>query len=191
MTVKDSKYGDLTGKVYTKTMVFTNMDGIKSLEGSPTEVKGTFNIDFNELTSLKYAPKIIGEVFSISSNPITSLEGSPEKIGGHFFCDSLKIKNLKGCTPHIGGGLDCKNNNQLVSLMTDGPLMIEGDFDCRNCPKLEDPIGDIIKYQIFAPRYYTDKGSFPFRKIEDRFNAYRLSRRVTRPSMRKLLGLDK
>jgi hypothetical protein len=66
------------------------------------KVTGSFNCDYNRLTSLKGCPRWIGGSFNCIGNKLTSLEFSPDYVGGHFWC---KYNNLTDnyCDTEIGG----------------------------------------------------------------------------------------
>ena len=68
MRFKDTKYGDLTNKIYKESIDFEG-GVITSLEGSPKEVYHQFNCRDNNLTSLKYAPFLIRGEFHCYNNP--------------------------------------------------------------------------------------------------------------------------
>jgi hypothetical protein len=76
------------------------------------KVTGSFNCDYNRLTSLKGCPRWIGGSFNCIGNKLTSLEFSPDYVGGHFWC---KYNNLTDnyCDTEIGG-------NFYTSLEQDG-----------------------------------------------------------------------
>ena len=196
MKFKDTEYGDLTGKVYLNGYIDDDLivkkRGLTSLEGIPLVVGGSLVLDYNNLTHIDYAPKQVG-IISFSHNPLVSLKGLPERIRSNLCVDDTNIKNLEGIPSFIGGQLDCCKNSHLESLYTGHPLVkINGMLDCTNCPNLLDPIGEIIRNQIKADSYRTDKGDFDFDFIKKEFESYvPLSKRVTRPSMRTLLGLKK
>lgn len=183
-------YGDMTGQNYDGD-ILSKSNSITSLKGCPKEVTGAFVMDYNQLTTLDFCPEKLSSTFSLTGNPLTSLKGAPHKVGGNFFCDKTKIKNLEGTPVVVDGSYEC-GGDHLESLYTGRPIKITKDFDCKESPKLEDPIKEIIKNQIKADYYYTDKGKFDFKFIEKEFNAFvSIDKRVTRTSMRTLLGLDK
>ena len=196
MKFKDTEYGDLTGKVYLNGYIDEDLilrgRGLTSLEGIPLVVGGSLVLDDNNLTHIDYAPKQVS-IISFSNNPLVSLKGLPERIRSNLFVDNTNIKNLEGIPSFIGGQLECCKNSHLESLYSGHKLVkINGIFDCSKCPKLLDPIGEIIRNQIKADRYMTDNGNFDFDFIEKEFESYvPLSKRVKRQSMRTLLGLDK
>ena len=72
-----------------------NRERLKSIEGSPVIVAGSFNCSFNLLETLKGAPRKVGNNFNCSDNLLTSLEYAPEYTNGMFFATRNKITNLK------------------------------------------------------------------------------------------------
>lgn len=119
---------------------------------------------YGDLTGKTYEGSI-----DVRSTDISSLKGSPRVVTGNFNCSSLK---------------------KLTSLEY-APKEIEGTFYCTNSP-IDDAKGQIIKYQIKADTYYTSDEVFFFNEIEQAMkDADKLDQRVTRRSMRSLLGLDK
>ena len=106
-----------------------------------------------------------GNIIDISMMNLTSLEGSPSTIIGNF---------------------DCSKNN-LTSLEF-APKEIKGYFCCKGNRQIKDIKEQIFKYQIKAKEYWTDEGYFSYNDIKE-FEL--LNKRVQRPFMRKLLGLEK
>lgn len=144
-TIKDTDYGDLTGKYYNGNIDLYKF-GLTSLEGFPDKVTGDVLLQSNKITSLKGSPVYVGGDFYLDKNDLESLEFAPKEIGGKFSC--------QGC------GID-------------------------------DAMEQILKYQIKASGYYIDSqmNAIHFSEIEDDFKRYSMGSRVTRPSMRTLLGL--
>ena len=143
-----------------------------------------------------------GGTMDLYKKGLTSLEGSPDITYSDFWCDSNKIKTLKGGPKQIllnnlnkfsGVSFSCSENPNLESL-EGAPKLIEGSFFCRNNPKLIDPIGQIVKYQIKANKYYYDGGhkdGNDFYEIQELFNSHRLEKGITSKGFRTLLGLKK
>ena len=166
--VKNTRYGDMTGKKHIGSTFNVRNEGITSLEGSPDVVMGSYVCADNPVTSLEYSPKEVYGDFHCESTKITTLEGSPTKVGGSFNCgDNLHLKSFKGCPTNLV------------------------NFDCNGISDDIDVIKEVIENQIKAQAYYTNDGWIKFRQIEEDFNKYNISKRVTRASMRTLLGLDK
>jgi hypothetical protein len=59
---------------------------LKSLEGCPTVVGGSFRCHYNKLKSLVGSPETVGGNFDCSDNKLTSLEGCPKEVRGDFWC---------------------------------------------------------------------------------------------------------
>ncbi len=144
---KHTKYGDLTDKISYDIDV--NSFNIESLEGSPKEVIGLFNVSYNFLENLKY---------------------SPLKIEGDFYCNNNKLETLKGSPKIVRGDYSCSYNNLLT--LEDCTKIIEGEFNCINNKDLKNIKNQIIKYQIKAEYYITDEGDFKFEEIKEKFEKF-------------------
>ena len=83
---------------------------LKSLEGCPMEVGGTFDCSSNLLTSLEYAPSKVGGSFYCYVNKLVDLQGSPSYIEGNFMAAYNKLKSLEGCPEDIYGLFDVSFN---------------------------------------------------------------------------------
>ena len=130
----------------------------------------------------------------VSGEGLTSLEGSPLALDKSrdtsFNAKDNLLVDLKGSPQSLGGYFHCAFNPKLESL--EGGPNDSGDlFNCKGCPRLKNPKEQILKYQIKAKEYKTDAGDFKFSDIKDEFEKYSMDNRVTRKSMRTLLGLDK
>ena len=77
----------------TKNFRLNNI-GLKSLEGSPKWVGGTFDCGENLLTSLKGSPEFVGGVFNCDNNDLTDLEFGPKQVGKDYNFDSNEIYNF-------------------------------------------------------------------------------------------------
>ena len=130
----------------------------------------------------------------VANEGLTSLEGSPKALDKSkdtsFNARENLFKNLIGAPQSLGGYFHCSNNPNLESL-EGGPKDSGALFNCKNCPKLKNPKMQILKYRIKADEYNTDDGDFKFEDIKEEFELHDMNNRVSRPSMRKLLGLDK
>ena len=166
-TIKDTKYGDMTRKNYSEDIYLYNAE-LTSLEGFPDNVNADVFVQHNLLTTLK---------------------GGPDWVGGDFDCSDNKLINLIGSPAVVGGDFICNNSDELVSLEGGPKKCVTLYLD--KCPRLKNIKEQVIKYQIEAYNYVTDDGKFKFDEIKEEFNEYALSTRVTRKSMRTLLGLDK
>ena len=141
--------------------------------------------EYGDLTGGVYPSQM-----SLEKKGLTSLEGSPKRVIRGYYIGRNKLTDLKFSPEYVGAQFSVYANKTLVSL-EGGPKEVGDDFFCTECPKLKNPIEQIIQYQIKARYYYTDEGKFPFSDIETRFVNYVLDKRVKRTSMRTLLGLDK
>ena len=140
---------------------------------------------YGDLTGQTYNGNKFG--INVNQEPIPSLEGSPkEVIDGYFSCDRTNITNLVGGPEKVDGSYYCRENKKLTSL-EGGPKKCE-EFYCSGNPKLNNVKEQIAKYNIKANFYRTDEGDFTYDDIKHLFT---LDKRVTRASMRTLLGLDK
>ena len=71
---------------------------LESLENSPREVGGSFNVSNIKLQSLKGSPDFIGGNFYCYNNNITSLEYFPNFVDGNVEMFSNPIESLDGYT---------------------------------------------------------------------------------------------
>ena len=127
----------------------------------------------------------------IYNDGVGTLEGSPKTVKGNFVVCNNSLTNLEFSPSLVAGRYDV-SYNKLTELSGVKDLKVGTTFDCTNNPTLKDPIKEIIKNRIRAKRYFTDEGIYAFEDIEEEFNSYiPLDKRVTRSSMRTLLGLDK
>ena len=131
--------------------------------------------DFGDLTGKVYNGDIGLTVFD-GEGKLTSLDGSPREVNGYFACSNHpNLKSLKGA-----------------------PKVINGQFACYDIG-VKDILNEIITNQILANNYYIKNvdGSWNHTSSEiirdkvKEFGNSVINKRVTRPSMRKLLGLDK
>lgn len=173
-TVKDTKYGYSANKRYDSSVRLDNAN-LDSLEGSPSEVMGDFEVAYNRLTTLTHAPKEIKGDFCCNDNILTSLEGAPEFVAGNFNCFGNQLTSLKGMKPTSA-------NSKL-------DWNVFGTFNCSENPHLKNPKEQIIKYQIKADDYITDEGRFKFTEIEDEYIDFEMKQKVSSKGFRTLLGL--
>ena len=111
--VRNSKIESLTNELFvwssvTRDFICIGCKRLKSLEGAPRKVGGSFVIpECIELESLDGGPEEFGYNFSCSGCiELKSLEGAPKKVGNHFFCNDCgkqftedevrKISDVKG-----------------------------------------------------------------------------------------------
>ena len=92
-----------------------NNSCITTLEGSPSEVGGSFFCNNNSLKNLNGSPKKIPGDFVAFNNLLESLEGSPSSVGGYFDCQSNNLKSLLGAPTSVGEDFNC-SDNPLISL---------------------------------------------------------------------------
>ena len=92
--VKNHRIKSLTNGLFvwdsvTRDFICSGSWYLKSLEGAPKKVGGSFDISgCIELESLEGCPEEIGYNFSCSScMKLKSLEGAPKKVKKHFFCN--------------------------------------------------------------------------------------------------------
>ena len=161
---------------------------LTSLEYGPTKVTGDFTCRMNDLESLKFGPRAVGGEYNCSTNPITSLEGAPSTCRS-FNCSNTDITSLEFSPIKILDTFSADNTS--IDSLEYAPTQAGRIFSVMGCTKLKNIKEQIIKFQIKADKYFTDEGNFTFSTIEEEFNKVNMSKRITRPSMRKLLGLDK
>ena len=120
------------------------------------------------LKSLKGCPQEIIGSFTCAINELTTLQYGPTKVSGSYTCARNKLTSLEFAPKDVGGSFFCAGN------------------DIKNLKE------EVIKHRIKAKFYDTDEGHFRFDDIKKEFESYvPLDKRVTRSSMRTLLGLDK
>ena len=94
---KDERFPHLPN---TLPLKFGTVDGnfsilhlrLKSLDGCPTDITGTFNASYNIFPDLKGGPKRVGGDYYVSYNPeLRSLEGMAETIVGGVNLSSTRI----------------------------------------------------------------------------------------------------
>lgn len=90
----------------------TNCKNLKSLEGSPQFVLGSFVCDTCNLKTLKGAPRKVGTYFQCNSNQLTSLEGAPDHVGTNFWAYNNPIISLEGAPEFVGGKIVLDNFSQ-------------------------------------------------------------------------------
>lgn len=116
----------------------SNCDSLKSLEGSPKEVRGNFDCrNCNSLTSLEGTPEEFRGNFVCSGcNSLTSLKGAPKKTVKSFNCSYCSsLTTLEGAPKEVSGRFDCSHCNSLTSLKG-APKKIGGTIDCSHCKSL-------------------------------------------------------
>ncbi len=155
-----------------KTIADIKDDNGKILFGDLTGqvYKSGINVRREELESLKGSPKEVKQGFNVSKNNITSLEYGPEIVNGDY---------------------DISNNP--ITSLDYAPTLITGTFYCDATKIPKNTFKeDIIKHRIKATYYNYDNIGFFFSEIKKEFESFvEVNKRVTRKSMRTLLGLDK
>lgn len=92
-----------------KSMEVVNVRDLVSLEGAPQEVEGDCKICIcPNLKSLKGSPKNIKGNFECTHTGIISLEDGPTEVGGDYKVnDNDDLKTLKGAPKKVYGDFDC------------------------------------------------------------------------------------
>ena len=166
MKLKDTSYGDMTGKRIHDNIVIRKQ-GLTSLEGAPADCMGFFDVSYNKLTTLKFAPAECLKDFDCTDNQLEDLVGAPAFVGGDFNCFGNKLKALKGA-----------------------PKEVFGCFNCSENPTLKNVMDEIMKNGIVANTYITDEhGLINFKDIKEEFESYHLRTSVKSKGFRTLLGL--
>jgi hypothetical protein len=109
---------------------YCNNNNLTSLEGAPSDVRGNFYCNNNNLTSLEGAPSDVRGGFSCSHNNLTSLEGAPSNVGASFNCSNNNLTSLEGAPSNVRGNFYCNNNN--LTSLEGAPSNVGGDFGCNN-----------------------------------------------------------
>jgi hypothetical protein len=117
---------------------------LKTLEGAPQWVSGSFWAGVNQLKNLNGVPQWVGDTFSCVNNQLENLKGAPQWVGGNFWCNDNQLKTLEGAPQWVGGGFDC-NTNPLKSLKG-MPLYVGGNFAFEYNETL--PLCEIITRKI-------------------------------------------
>ena len=81
------------GSIDVAEDIYISYKGLTELPLRFNKVTGSFNCDYNRLTSLKGCPRWIGGSFNCIGNKLTSLEFSPDYVGGYFWCQYNKLTN--------------------------------------------------------------------------------------------------
>ena len=130
MRFKDTKYGDLTGKIFIGNINVSGI-GLTSLKGSPKIIiNGGFDCSYNQLTSLKCSPHIIRGSFICNNNQLTSLKCSPKEVTDSFICYDNHLISLEGAPTEVGGGFFC-GKNKLTSF-EHSPKIVGGNFNASD-----------------------------------------------------------
>ena len=150
---------------------------------------------FAEIYKVDYTGQTYNGVIKYNKKDLTSLVGMPHYVKGNVNLEKTSITNLIGSPTQVSGDFVLYNCMKLKSL-EGGPKLISGTLYISNM-STEDAIKDIVKYNIKANRYNIFKYNtfndiFEYSDLADAINSYvPIEKRVSRPSMRTLLGLDK
>lgn len=88
---------DFMGLKFGKISFFNCSDNLlKSLDGSPREVKHNFDCSNNKLETLEGSPLYVGGNFDCAHNYLLSLQGGPDKVYGNYDCSYNLLENLEG-----------------------------------------------------------------------------------------------
>ena len=128
-----------------KEFTIWGCDSLTSLEGGPE--KATIYTCYNckSLTTLKGAPKEVENTFDCSNTNIENLEGAPEKLLNLLCTECSQLTSLKGC-PHVTKSLYINSCSNLKSLEYI-PLQNEYVISMYNTP-IED-VGDLKKSKAY------------------------------------------
>ena len=93
-------------------------NNLKSLKGSPKEVKGNFNCSYcKNLKSLEGGPKKVRGFICIYNSSLKTLEGAPKEVGGDFSCSyCINLTSLEGAPKKVVGSFYCYGCSKLKSL---------------------------------------------------------------------------
>ena len=143
-----------------------SFNNLKSLKGSPMEVKFSFMCTNNILESLEHMTQKIGDDVDCSNNNLKSLYGAPDTINGVFNCSSNNLKSLQYSPRVVKGAFNCKQNdlNSLQGL----PETIDGNFVWYNNNKItkEDFLKSIIFSNISGQYFSGPPARYPFPVID-------------------------
>lgn len=143
-----------------------SFNNLKSLKGSPMEVKFSFMCTNNILENLEYMTQKIGNDVDCSNNNLKSLYGAPDTINGIFNCSSNNLKSLQYSPRIVRGAFNCKQNdlNSLQGL----PETIDGNFIWYNNNKItkEDFLKSIIFSNITGQYFSGPPARYPFPVID-------------------------
>ena len=128
-----------------KEFTIWGCDSLTSLEGGPEKATIFTCYNCKSLTSLKGAPKEVENTFDCSNTNIENLEGAPEKLLNLLCTECSQLTSLKGC-PHVTKSLYINKCNNLTSLEYI-PLHNEYVISMYNTP-IED-VGDLKKSKAY------------------------------------------
>ncbi len=108
--------------------------GFTILPNCAVNVDGNVNLA-EKLSTIKRLPVKFNEVrgtFDVSGNELTSLEGSPSSVKGDFLAFKNRVISLKGCPKKVGGNFVILKNN--ITSLEYSPSYVDGDFICSYNP---------------------------------------------------------
>ena len=79
------------------------------------EAKKDFMCSYNNLRSLEGCPEIVGGSFFCFGNSLTTLKGCPKKVGYRFDCSDNHLTSLEGCPKEITENFICSENPGLFT----------------------------------------------------------------------------
>ena len=145
---------------------------------------------FAEIYKVDYTGQTYNGVIKYNKKDLTSLVGMPHYVKGSVNLEKTNITNLIGSPTQVSGDFVLFDCMKLKSL-EGGPKLISGTLYISSM-STEDAIKQIVKYNIKANRYDIFNDIFEYSELADAINSYvPIEKRVSRPSMRTLLGLDK
>jgi len=106
-----------------------NFNQLTSLEGAPKVVDGHFSANNNQLTNLEHLPQKIGGSILLEENELTCIQGLPETVNNTLSLFSNKLTSLEGCSKTVLSSFSC-SRNLLTSL--DGAPTKTRTFYCKN-----------------------------------------------------------
>ncbi len=115
-TINDNGFIDVDGDV--ELLYEYNLSDIVKRNGGKIPFKfgrvtGNFSILGADLKSLEGCPYYVGGSFRCNDNKLKNLKGSPTEVGGIFFCDHNELESLEGMPLEIGGSFVCWSNEKL------------------------------------------------------------------------------
>jgi hypothetical protein len=94
-----------------------------SLEGSPEEVGGDFDVEGHKLTTLRGGPRVVGGDYNCADNALRSLKGAPHTVED-FECSGNKLTTLAGGPVEVQAHYSCVNNP--LKSLRGGPKKVGG-----------------------------------------------------------------
>lgn len=117
-----------------KDFIVKGCQALEAFDSNLIEVLGNFDAsDCPNLESINKSPDNIAGYFNISGSGVKSLQGGPVLVGSYYNATNTKLSNLMGAPHTINGDFTCnKTNTQIGSLVSlnGGPRVVKGNFDC-------------------------------------------------------------